>query len=88
MSFRRLTTDARRAMIIQQAMTMAREHHFMLIQRAHLAERCGISKALINHYFTGGMEKVQDAVVGQALIENDEVIISQAKQMNHDLTKG
>ncbi len=63
---RAVTFDAQRAAILRAAADLFAEYGFAATSMAQLAERCGVSKALLYHYYRAKEDILFDLVDGHA----------------------
>lgn len=72
---KRTDPNNRQQQILTAALKLATTHGYENVTREALADKCGVSPALISHYFTT-MALLRRAVVGEAIrVENLTVLL-------------
>lgn len=79
----RMNREDRRESLIAAATVLAERIGYSNLTRETLCAEAGVSRALINSYFPGGISEVKDAVVADAVATRNARIIAEAVLFKH-----
>lgn len=79
----RMNREDRREALIAAATVLAERVGYSNITRESLCAEAGVSRALINSYFPGGICEVKEAVVAEAVTQRNPRILAEAILFKH-----
>ena len=79
---KRLEPSFRKRQILNKALELAAESHYMLVTQNEISVALGISPSLILAYFKT-MDELRYAMIREAIDTRNEQIIAQASTMGH-----
>lgn len=80
---KRMNREDRYELLLGAAMELANEVGYSNITREALCDRAGVSRALVNSYFPGGIDEVKQAVVDKGIATRDGRIVAEAVLFRH-----